>query len=221
MGLLDDAIREHLELKRLRGVDPVEVAREQREALDPLPRDEHAASQDDVAEPAEARPISGSAHSDSSDVSPEDGAPVRGVVANLSTFPEATLGTERSDAGEETAELDMGSVLDQEQSTHHVQTPSAGPVAAGPPVRASAEGDTEEDSLAWEFPGYGASERAADPAQDRQGVGVDHSAGEEGVEAPLPAEDVLEETPDLLRDTPEQERLWFEQRPRRGLDFDE
>ncbi len=35
MGMLDDAIREHLELKRLRGADPGEVAREQREALDP------------------------------------------------------------------------------------------------------------------------------------------------------------------------------------------
>ena len=34
MGLLDDAIREHLELKRRRGADPGEVAREQREALD-------------------------------------------------------------------------------------------------------------------------------------------------------------------------------------------
>ena len=34
MGLLDDAIREHLELKRRRGADPEEVAREQREALD-------------------------------------------------------------------------------------------------------------------------------------------------------------------------------------------
>ena len=33
MGLLDEAIREHLELKRLRGADPGEVAREQREAL--------------------------------------------------------------------------------------------------------------------------------------------------------------------------------------------
>src|SRR5438309_2421938 len=36
MGLLDDAIREHLELKRRRGADPTEVAREQRAALDPL-----------------------------------------------------------------------------------------------------------------------------------------------------------------------------------------
>jgi hypothetical protein len=34
-------------------------------------------------------------------------------------------------------------------------------------------------------------------------------------------EDVLEETPDFLRDTPEQERLWFEQRPPRDFDFNE
>ena len=33
MGLLDDAIREHLELKRTRGADPSEVLREEREAL--------------------------------------------------------------------------------------------------------------------------------------------------------------------------------------------
>ncbi len=36
MGLLDDAIRDHLELKRLRGADPGEVAREQKEALEPV-----------------------------------------------------------------------------------------------------------------------------------------------------------------------------------------
>ena len=33
MGLLDDAIREHLELKRARGADPDEVARQEDEAL--------------------------------------------------------------------------------------------------------------------------------------------------------------------------------------------
>lgn len=33
MGLLDEAIREHLELKRLRGADPSEVLRQEREAL--------------------------------------------------------------------------------------------------------------------------------------------------------------------------------------------
>ena len=36
MGVLDDAIREHLELKRKRGADPAEVAQQEREALGPL-----------------------------------------------------------------------------------------------------------------------------------------------------------------------------------------
>ena len=38
MGLLDDAIREHLELKRLSGADPGAVAREEQAALGPVPR---------------------------------------------------------------------------------------------------------------------------------------------------------------------------------------
>ena len=64
MGLLDDAIRDHLELKRLRGADPGEVAREQREALEPL-RDEPAHEQDVLAE----------ADSDSGDARAPVGAP--------------------------------------------------------------------------------------------------------------------------------------------------
>lgn len=36
MGLLDDAIREHLELKRRRGADPAEVSQQEREALGPV-----------------------------------------------------------------------------------------------------------------------------------------------------------------------------------------
>jgi Flp pilus assembly protein TadD len=38
MGDLDEAIREHLELKRRRGADPAEVAREEQEALAPVTR---------------------------------------------------------------------------------------------------------------------------------------------------------------------------------------
>jgi hypothetical protein len=34
-------------------------------------------------------------------------------------------------------------------------------------------------------------------------------------------EDVLEETPDFLQETPEHDRLWFEQKPPRDFDFDE
>ena len=42
MGLLDDAIREHLELKRSRGADPGEVERQEREALGAKPQAEFA-----------------------------------------------------------------------------------------------------------------------------------------------------------------------------------
>ena len=33
-------------------------------------------------------------------------------------------------------------------------------------------------------------------------------------------DDVLEETPEFLQDTPDHDRLWFEQRPPRDFDFD-
>ena len=41
--------------------------------------------------------------------------------------------------------------------------------------------------------------------------------GEQGEKA---NEDVLEETPEFLHDTPEQERLWLEQQSLRDFDFD-
>ena len=56
MGLLDDAIREHLELKRRRGADPAEVEKQEREALGPV------RSGTEVAEPAPgdaAEPVDG------------------------------------------------------------------------------------------------------------------------------------------------------------------
>jgi hypothetical protein len=34
------------------------------------------------------------------------------------------------------------------------------------------------------------------------------------------SDDVLEETPEFLQDTPDHDRLWFEQRPPRDFDFD-
>ena len=42
MGLLDDAIREHLELKRKHGADPEDVARQEQEALGDGQRNEFA-----------------------------------------------------------------------------------------------------------------------------------------------------------------------------------
>src|SRR3954465_7604698 len=53
MGLLDDAIKEHLELKRRHGADPGEVARLEHEALGPARRDPAPAA---VGEPVAAEP---------------------------------------------------------------------------------------------------------------------------------------------------------------------
>ena len=60
MGLLDDAIREHLELKRRRAADAEEVTRQEQEALGAPQRAEFAdaapaAPPAEAAEPPEAR----------------------------------------------------------------------------------------------------------------------------------------------------------------------
>src|SRR3954452_21750703 len=55
MGLLDDAIREHLELKRRRGADSEEVSRLEQEALGPPHRGELAGA----AAPAEPESVPG------------------------------------------------------------------------------------------------------------------------------------------------------------------
>jgi hypothetical protein len=90
MGLLDDAIREHLDLKRRRGADPAEVAHAQREALDPAP---DRAARSEPVDAAQSEPL-------------EEGPP---PVAET-----ASVGGGDTDSLEETAELDMDAVLEHE-----------------------------------------------------------------------------------------------------------
>lgn len=190
MGLLDDAIREHLELKRRRGADPGEVAREQREALDMVGGQAVAEGAGTVQDASGAPAVSGAPLVDRpagtqpeptavGDVPPSAGL-AEPVKAALPAEP-----TDGVDAGE-TAELDMSSVLGEDVEHAPVEGASSEPADTG-------------ESLEWEMP--------ADTAAR------DASAEE-------PDEDVLEETPDFLRETPEQDRLWFEQRPPRDFDFD-
>ena len=166
MGLLDDAIREHMELKRLRGGDPTVIAQQEHDALGPVPREE------DVATPLDAAP-----HAEGTtphDAAPhEDGAPQQAPDDDSSEPQQPDHGPDFASVGQETAELDMRTVLDEQ----HEAADRAGQI-------------------------------------DSAGLAV---APEESGE---PVEDVLEETPDFLRDTPEQERLWFEQQPPRDFDFD-
>src|SRR5207237_1399814 len=111
MGLLDDAIREHLELKRRRGADPGEVAREQREALDAVPRDGAAeAEQLDQDGALAENDVAGSAPVAAPGVAP---------VAALPVEDDVPPGPQSDETGEpdvhETAELDMRSVLGEDQ----------------------------------------------------------------------------------------------------------
>ena len=142
MGLLDDAIKEHLELKRRRGADAEEVSRLEQEALGPPQRGEFAGA----AAPAEAAEV---------------------ADAPLPAPPE-------EDAPPETADHD---IAEPEPAEAPEEIPEGEPVVLDPPT-------------------------------------VEYTAPAE------PGEDVLEETPDFLQETPEHDRLWFEQKPPRDFDLD-
>ena len=62
------------------------------------------------------------------------------------------------------------------------------------------------------------------PITDEHEETRSEEADEEPREKPQPQsghEDVLEDTPDFLEDAPEDDELWFEQRPPKDFDFDD
>jgi hypothetical protein len=85
MGLLDEAIREHLELKRLRGADPGEVAREEREALEILAAQSEGALPSQIDDPG-----------------------------SLDAREDASVGASPEHTAQETAEVDMRAILEEE-----------------------------------------------------------------------------------------------------------
>jgi len=194
MGLLDDAIREHLELKRRRGADPGEVARAEREALDPGFADEPAPSEADFAPPAGALQML------DAEASPSAPATAAG---------QPRPGPGLSSLGQDTAELDMLSVFEGQHEGAAAPAP-AGPVPAGD-VRAALSVDAaEEESLEWEMPpapagdepaaGVAHGELIADA--DWHGTGGERSDAEESRPGPGGS--------DSPGDVPGQERLTFE-----------
>ena len=139
MGLLDDAIREHLEFKRLRGADPSEVNREEREALAPVLRGEEAPSAVHMTD-SEAPAANGESHAFF------DGA-------------SAPLDLDHGYASQETMELDMRAILEAEPTEHDGSPqPDASPPALSAGLsRTSAEhpasgGHSTGGFLEWELP---------------------------------------------------------------------
>jgi hypothetical protein len=186
MGLLDDAIKEHLELKRRHGADPGEVARLEHEALGPARRDPAPAA---VEEPVAAQP----APVADDDLFLDDGgehdeviaeerleAPIHHIEPESEPEPVA-----QAPAPEPPIEVEQPT---RQFSLEEVEAATAGPEApAEAPRPPEAEGPPAEDVV---------------PADDEPD-----------------SDDVLEETPEFLQETPEHDRLWFEQKPPRDFDF--
>ena len=166
MGLLDDAIREHLELKRKHGADPADVARQEQEALGEGMRNEFA----QPAAPAVA-----------TEPEPEPEA----AAAAPAPVEEPQVDDDELPAGEPGIA----------EAPPAAEAPSASPGGSSP-----------------------ASPRDEDPWLDDE---RDEVPSDESLQPQRTGEeDVLEETPEFLQETPEHDRLWFEQKPPRDFDWD-
>jgi hypothetical protein len=179
MGLLDDAIREHLELKRQHGAPDDEIVRAEQEALAPARRD---------ATGAGVPPVQEVAGEDVEDVAPPPPPP---------------------------PPVDNPVYADEPESPPRPVFEEPDPDAAPEPVF---EQTAQEPELE-EAPPPGTPKPHGDPAQnapDRARTSILDDPLAEG----NPDEDVLEETPEFLQDTPEHDKLWFEQKPPRDFDFE-
>jgi hypothetical protein len=135
----------------------------------------------------------------------------------------------------------IGSIplFETEAAPGSAPAPASEPQALSPEGRSAPAQDDDPPQLQFdrpprrpnfspEPPGVGGSENDEPrrPADSRPGRGGDDLQGtlEFDVAGELEDggvdEDVLEVTPDFLQDTPEHDRLWFEQRPPKDFDFD-
>lgn len=175
MGLLDEAIREHLDLKRRRGADPAEVERAEREALGPVRRNREAP----VISDADA-----------------DGDRLSGALA----YDQAGGDDDEDWVDDEGNEpLQDGPLQERdppalELSGDDPDAPRGRRADADFDETAFGESSFEEPAVAGDSPPATSNEESSD--------------------------DMLEETPEFLQDTPDHDRLWFEQRPPKDFDFD-
>jgi hypothetical protein len=214
MGLLDEAIREHLDLKRRRGDDPADLARLEREALGPAVRqpEPSQAADETPGEPApETAPPAAESAVDEMPAAPEEAGQATAAFDPAQAFeddhPAGAPPTEVAPAPPTPPEPAPAPPTPAERSVPAeppAPAPPAPPPAAAEPAAPAAPPDTERAPESRPEPAEPPDEKPRAPA------------GEDGEED----EDVLEETPEFLQETPDHDRLWFEQKPPRDFDFD-
>jgi hypothetical protein len=254
MGLLDDAIREHLDLKRRRGADPTEIERAERDALGPVRRDpvgsdeadlDHVALPDDDLDYDEEPALDdGFDEPHGLEEPPQFDAP---VAAQPPVAPPPPAAAEPPVAPPPELEY----TLDQETEVWDEFEPDADGLVDRPRRDSASRSAEPLPPLEEELP-----RAAADPLEDEpigQAAPRPHAAPAPAEESYSPSEpppvappppvhedplgsdtaeydleleeiqgeDVLEETPEFLQDTPDHDRLWFEQRPPKDFDFDD
>jgi hypothetical protein len=209
MGVLDDAIREHLELKRRHGATEEEIARKEAEALGPARRGP-AAEPGPVEEVDPPRPhgdpLAPLAEEDVQPAGPTEPEPVETVAE-----------TEPVPADEAVAAPPVEPTIDvpaEVEPPAAIEAPAQPVEPDLPPVH-----DVDRDPLEPPPPVPGAD--AANPGATVEFDALSARAEDEPAAAAAEDdEDVLEETPEFLRETPEHDRLWFEQKPPRDFDLD-
>lgn len=204
MGLLDDAIREHLDLKRRRGADPNDIERAEREALGPVRRGPEITGEEPSGEEVPAPPPAPAAEAEAAypPAEPEPWEP----------FPEDP----------ELHELEEHEELPPYEPAH---APDGDPVMGDEPFsgepHAPVRPEPADLSPAPEAEPPPAPHPADPPPPahpSERFANVDQETEEYELEPE--DDDVLESTPEFLQDAPEHDRLWFEQRPPRDFDFD-
>ena len=232
MGILDDAIREHLELKRSHGASDDEIRLKEtevfgtprQEVAPEAPPEEHTQllSPEDELQPAPEDPYA---------VHPDD---------ELVADPEATPPPPHGDAPAAAEPEPLEPAPEDPYAVHPGEslTPDPGSPAAAPghphhhhdeqhPALADHDHIGGEEHPPEPVFGHAAETPAAPPdAPLDPGPVEEEPVGEPPVEEPpvegeAEDEDVLEETPEFLQDAPEHDRLWFEQKPPRDFDFGE
>ena len=212
MGVLDDAIREHFDLKRKHGAPEEELRRQEDEALGPVRRE--------VAPPEEAEASGdGDETSETSDAMPE-GPPEDTAEPDITPI--------HVEAPPEEARPGFGAV---ELEPADDEAPARGSDSAEPLLEPE---DAHEREITSQ-PEGGPFDFDADAEVDRppersrrfdresplgDDPAVMEAAEVDPAEEPEQPSDVLEDTPDFLEETPEHDRLWFEQKPPRDFDFD-
>jgi hypothetical protein len=256
MGILDDAIREHLDLKRLHGAEDDEVKRLEDEAFGPPTRpgepdfpesqEQPAVGADAAAEsetgeaPAVGEPASEEATA-LLDREPEaaPAAPASDPALEIETPPPAPSAEPAPDP-EATEPEGEAAFFDQELATDltlddldlrdEEPEPASGEQAVEPdseeqPLEPASE-ELEIEPVSEEIPVEPSSEEhpaagleTVEHPMEEELAADDEQVPEHDGEEEEADEDVLEETPEFLRDQPEDDELWFEQGEPKDFDF--